>query len=283
MAVKILVDSGSDISAVEAKEKGIYMIPMAISFGMDEFYDGVDLLPLDFFDKLVKSKEIPKTSQISEFRFVEALKPIVEEGNEVVLITISSKISQTFNNAKRAAEQFEGKVFAVDSMIASTGIRVQVDYALRLIEQGKSAKEIKDELDRVKGKVCLLAVMDTLEYLAKGGRISALAAKVGNALSIKPIINFIDGEVKAVGKAFGHKKGCHLMNSMVKDKGGIDLSMPCCAMWSGTDKSGIDKYVADNASLWNANGNDDIDVHLIGGTIGTHIGPDAVGLAFFTK
>ncbi len=283
MAVKIMVDSGSDISMVEAEQKGIYMIPMPISFGTEEFYDGVDLLPLDFFDKLVNGKVTPKTSQISEFRFVEALQPIVDNGDEVVLITISSKISQTFANAEKAAGQFEGKVFAVDSLIASTGIRVQVDYALKLIEQGKSAKEIKEELDVVKHKVCLLAVMDTLEYLRKGGRISAAAAVAGTVLHIKPIINFIDGEVKNVGKAIGHRKGCHLMNKMVKEKGGIDLSMPYCAMWSGTDKSYIDKYVQDNVSLWNANGNDDIPVYLIGGTIGTHIGPDAVGLAFFTK
>lgn len=282
MAIKILIDSASDINAQEAKEKGIEMISMIVSFGEKEYLDGVNLLPTQFYEKLIESDELPKTSQVSPFRFEEVFKKLTENGDEVLVITISSKLSGTYQAAKQAAESFGDKIYVLDSMNACIGERLLCDYALRLIGQGITLAELGAEMERAKEKICLMAVIGTLEYLKKGGRISSTAAFAGELLSIKPVVSIVNGEVKVVGKALGSKKANNLLNRLVTEKGGIDFSMPFGTVWSGLDKTTLEKYVKDSAALWSAH-TDNVPAYILGGTIGTHIGPGAVGVAFFSK
>ena len=124
-------------------------------------------------------------------------------------------------------------------------------------------------------------MLDTLKYLRKGGRISALVAFAGEIMSIKPVIAVKNGEVKLVGKAIGSKKAGNLLNKLVNEKG-IDFDMPYCVAWSGLDTKLLDKYVADSESLWK-HATNEIPKYAIGSTIGTHIGPNAIGVAFFSK
>lgn len=169
----------------------------------------------------------------------------------------------------------------MDSLNASAGERLLAEYALRLRAEGKNAEEIARELDAQKHRINLLAVLDTLLYLKKGGRISAAAAFAGTMLSVKPVIGVLDGEVKLLGKALGSKKSNNLLNKLVKEKG-VDFSMPHCVIWSGLDDSLMQKYVSDSAALWQDSVSE-LPSHMIGSTIGTHIGPGAVGVAFFEK
>ena len=125
-------------------------------------------------------------------------------------------------------------------------------------------------------------MLNTLEYLKKGGRISAVAAFAGKLLSIKPVVAVIDGEVKLIGKALGSKNASNLLNKLVLDKGGIDFNMPFGVIWSGLDNSLLKKYLADSSHLWK-NEVDNVPAYSIGGTIGTHVGPGAIGVAFFEK
>lgn len=282
MAVKIIIDSASDINEKEAKELGIVMIPMEVRIGSEDYLDGVNLLPEQFYEKLIESDDLPKTSQINAFRFEEEFKKHVDNGDEVVVITISSKLSGTYQSALQAATSFEGKVFVVDSLNAAIGERLLCQYALRLIKEGKTAKEIAQALDEKKTKINLMAMLNTLEYLKKGGRISAVAAFAGGLLSLKPVIAVIDGEVKLIGKALGSKKGNNLLTKLVEEKGGIDFSMPFGVIWSGLDDSMLKKYVEDSAHLWK-NETDNVPAYILGGTIGTHVGPGAIGVAFFEK
>ena len=283
MAVKILIDSASDINEKEAQELGITMLPMTITFGKEDYMDGVNLLPKEFYEKLIENKSLlPKTSQVNAFRFEEEYERITKDGDELVVITISSKLSGTYNSAIQAAKNYEGKVFVVDSMSACAGERLLCEYALRLIKDGKSAKEVADELDRVKSKLHIMAVIDTLEYLKKGGRISAAVAFAGKLLSIKPVVAMVDGKVKMIGKAMGSKNGNNLLNKIVNEKGGIDFNMPYGAIWSGLTDITLKKYVEDSAHLWK-DSTDNVPAYILGGTIGTHIGPGAVGVAFFEK
>ena len=280
MSVRIIVDSASDISEKEANDLGIIMIPMSINFEDEEYLDGVDLLPSQFYDKLIESDVLPKTSQVSVYKFEQVFEKCVSAGDEVVAITISSKLSGTYNSAVQASANYPEKVFVVDSLNACIGERLLVQYALRLVDEGKSAKEISEILDSVKSKINVMALLNTLEYLKKGGRISATAAFAGKLISLKPVVAVIDGEVKLVGKALGSRNGGNLLNKLIQDKKGIDFDMPYGVIWSGLDDALLKKYVEDSAHLWK-NKTDYIPSYILGGTIGTHVGPGAIGVAFF--
>ncbi len=279
MAVKIVIDSASDIDLPEAEKLGVELVPMTIRFEDGEYSDGVDLTRVQFFEKLIENTELPHTSQINPFRFEEAFKRMTDGGDDVICITISSKLSGTYKSALEAAEKFGGSVRVVDSLNASTGERLLCLYALRLIGSGLSADQIAAELDGAKQRITVLAVLDTLAYLKKGGRISSLTAFAGEMLSIKPVIGVIGGEVKLVGKAIGSKKSGNLLTKLVKEKG-VDFSMPYGVMWSGADDSLLKKYIEDSRALWEAE-TDSLPAYMIGSTIGTHIGPGAIGVAFF--
>lgn len=281
MAVKIVVDSSSDISEKEAKELGVEMIPMIVSFGEEEFFDGVNLLPDDFYKKLQESKEAPKTAQVTPFRFEEVFEREVKAGNDVVAIVLSSKLSGTFESARSAASKFDGKVFVVDSLNATSGEGVLVHYALELAKNGLSAKEIYEKLEEKKNDIVVVAVIDTLEYLKKGGRVSSAAAFIGGMLNIKPVIQVIGGEVKVVAKAHGQKKGVLTVKQIARDAGGIDYSMPYRVIWAGNDENIADKFIEGNPDLWNES--EKPLNHVIASTIGTHVGPGALGIVFFKK
>ena len=277
-----MIDSAADISEQEAKEKGIVMIPMLITVGMEEFYDGVDLYPQEFWEKLIESDVLPKTSLINAFRFEEAFEEHTRNGEELIVITISSKLSGTYASARQAAEKFAGKVHVIDSMNACVGERLLCDYALRLVQQGLSVQEIVDELEEKKKQIKVMALLGTLEYLKRGGRISNAVAFAGEMIALKPVVGVVNGEVKLIGKAIGPRKGNNLLSRLVQESGGIDFSMPFATIWSGLDTSLLDKYIKDSASLWEGN-TEFIPKHILGATIGTHVGPGAVGVAFFEK
>ncbi len=283
--IKILIDSASDIEQEEAERMGVCMIPMEILFGKEVYLDGVNLSHRQFYEKLIENDVIPKTSQINEFRWGDTFEKLTQSGDQVIAITISSKLSGTFACAKKAAKRFVGQVFVVDSLNAATGERLLCEYALRLIKEGLDACTVVRELDEKKKKVQVLAVVDTLKYLRKGGRISGVVAFAGEMLSVKPVVSVIDGEVKLVGKAVGSKRSNNLLMQLVEKCGGIDFSMPYGLMYSGLSDEYLKKYLHDSAALWrdHVSDPDEIPTRLIGSTIGTHVGPNAVGVAFFSK
>lgn len=282
MAVKLVIDSSSDIGKKEAEKLGIHMISMSILFGDKTYMDGVDLSGRDFFEKLIESDELPTTSQINMFQFEECFSELTADGSDVVAVTLSSKLSGTYAGAVAAAGSFPGKVFVVDSLNASLGERILIQYAVRLLKDGASAKELVEKLEDARHRIKLMALLSTLEYLQKGGRISAVTAMSGAILQIKPVIAIMDGEVKMIGKAMGSKKGNNLLIQLIEKSGGIDFQMPYATAYSGMDDSLLQKYLKDSASLWEDE-LDHIPSYCIGSTIGTHIGPGAIAVAFFAK
>lgn len=281
--IKLMADSACDLEQTEADALGIALMPLSIRFGSEEYWDGVTLSHREFFEKLIETDEIPQTSQISDYRFEEAFASLTADGSEVIAVTLSSKLSGTHACAVRAAKKFPGKVYVVDSMNACLGERILVDYALRLIREGKlSAPEVAAELDEKKNKIQLLAVLDTLKFLRKGGRISTVTAFAGEMLSIKPVISVVKGEPKLIGKAMGSKKGNNLLNRLVDECGGIDFTMPYVLGYSGLSEDFLMKYLHDSEHLWKDH-TDHVPYYLIGSTIGTHVGPNAIAVAFFAK
>lgn len=282
MNIKILIDSTSDISIDEAKELGIELIPLKVSFGEKEYLDGVDLLPKQFYEKLIETDELPKTSQITPDRFLDSYEKLTSDGSQLLVITISSKLSNTYNSAVLASQEYKDKVFVVDSLNAAVGERLLCEYAIRLIKQGFDIDLILRKLNKAKHRIKLIAVVGTLEYLKNGGRISKTVAFVGEVLSIKPVIAIQDGEVKLVGKARGSKRANNLLNELISSTKGIDFKMPVGAVYTGLSDATLNKYIEDQRFVWEPYV-DEVPKHIVGSTIGTHVGPGALGVAFFEK
>lgn len=280
MGIHIITDSASDIT--DEKRENLTVVPMTITFGETEYQDGVTLSHKQFYELLIESDALPVTSQIPPFLFEEAIRKVVEKGDIALVITLSGKLSGTWQSAMIAAKNFSDSVYVVDSENVSVGEYVLIDYAFRLIDSGLPPAAIVEKLDILKKRIRLIALLDTLEYLKKGGRISSAAALAGNILSIRPVIAIEHGEVSILGKARGSKQANNLIVEQIRDAGGIDFSMPYYLGYTGLSRDLIQKYMDDNAALWESE-TDHLPVESVGGTIGTHAGPGAIAVAFVAK
>lgn len=282
MNIKFVTDSGCDITQDEAKECGLKVLPLKTAFGDKEYLDGITITTKEFYERLVEYDEFPKTSQVAPFEYEEAFEEGLKEADHIVCITISSKLSGCYQSATIAASEFEGKVTVIDSENVSLGLRAFIKYAISLWAEGIEFDAFIKTLEEIKKKVHVVALLDTLEYLKRGGRISAAAALAGSVLSIKPVIALKDGEIVMVGKARGSKNGNNLLTQCVREYGEIDYSKPICLAYSGLTDILLKKYIADNIALYEVDEND-VDIHIIGSTVGAHAGPGAIAAAFFFK
>ena len=282
MSVRIICDSASDITKEMAQKLNVTVLPLKTIFGTEEYLDGVNMSHQEFFEKLIETDELPTTSQIAPFDYETVFKEAIEAGDTVVCITLSSKLSGCNQSAHIAAEEFEGKVFIVDSENVCIAEQILVEFAVRLRDEGKTAEEIVEILNVEKKNIRLIALLDTLEYLKKGGRISSAVALAGTLLSIKPVIGIENGEVVMLGKARGSKNGNNMLMSLVEKEGGINFDKPFNVAYSGLSDVSLQKYMRDSAKLYEGKV-DEIPVRTIGSTIGTHAGPGAIAAAFFVK
>ena len=283
MAIKIVVDSASDISYEEAEKMGLVFLPLTVTFGDEEYKDTIDISHDEFYDRLENGPILPKTSQVTPFQYEQAFEKIVENGDIAIAITIASSFSGTYSSASIAADRFDdGKVYVVDSFSGSVGERILVEYALELLKNETNPEKIVSELNRVKEKIVVLFLLDTLEYLQKGGRISKMTSIAGALLSVKPILTVENKNLVLAGKARGFKKGNNLLREIAIDKGEFDGDKPFAVCYSGKSRELLDKYLEKYEEIFETK-LDFIPVYQIGSSIGTHAGPNAVGLAFFVK
>lgn len=283
MAVQIITDSASDITRAEALEWGIDLTPLTTIIEGKEYRDGVDITSEEFFEKLIESDSLPTTSQVTPGAYMELFEAALAEGKQVVCITLSSELSGCYQSAIMAQENFDAdKVFVVDSLNATLGQKILVQRAIGLRDQGLSAQEIVETIEADKKHIKLVALVDTLEYLHKGGRLSAVAAVTGTLLNIKPVIAVEEGKVVVLGKSRGSKNGANHLNKLVGEAG-INFEMPFTLAYSGLSDAMLRKYVKDSAHLYEGKTADDLPVCVIGSTIGTHVGPGAIALAYFEK
>ncbi len=278
--IRIITDSGSDLP--QGCNPPITVLPMSIRLGDEEYKDGSDITTQQFYEKLIESDILPTTSLVSPGAFEDAFKSAINNGEKVIVITIASKLSGTYQSAVLAADDYPNDVFVIDSKNVATAEQILVLRALELIEQGISAGEIAKALENEREKIHIVALLDTLEYLKKGGRISAAVALVGGALSIKPVVTCKDGVVSMIGKARGSKNGNNFLIKEIESTSGIDFSKPLRLGYTGLTDALLQKYIEDSSELWAGHG-DSIKVSHIGSTIGTHVGPGAIAVAFFAK
>ena len=276
MSIRIIVDSTADLPPQVRRR--VVVVPLTVHFGEEEFIDGVDITGQEFYEKLAVTKVLPTTSQASPYAFSAAFGQAVADGDDVVAIVVSSKLSGTYQSAVIAAEDYPGRVFVVDSENIALGCAILTEYALRLVDEGMNAQSVAATLEQVRSRVRLLAVVDTLEYLQRGGRLSKTAAIAGGLLAIKPVIGLVDGQIKVLAKGRGNKQANLLMNQETV-KTGIDLSMPCMLGYTGTDSGLLHRYRQECNGLWP----EDAPESLVCGVVGTHAGPGAVAVAYFSK
>ena len=279
MCVRIIVDSSTDVS--EKYREKIQFVPLTVRFGDKEYLDGVELSKHQFYEMLVESDVLPTTSQATPAAFAEYLESVASAGDSAVVITLSSKLSGTYQSAVLAAEDYPN-IYVVDSQSVAIGTGVLAQYAVELAQQGMGAEEIAQVLTQQREKVCVVVLLDTLEYLKKGGRISKTVAFAGGVLNIKPVVTVQDGAVALIGKARGSRNGNNLLVEKIREAGGVDFERPVLLGYTGLSSALLEKYVDDSKALW-ADHVDKLDGCLLCSVIGTHAGPGAVAVAFFRK
>ena len=275
--MRIIVDSTSDLTPEIKKQ--VHIVPLTVHFGDEEFIDGVTIDHKQFYEKLIETDVHPSTSQASPAAFEAEYEKAKDEG--AVVITVSSKLSGTYQSAVIAAEEYEN-IYVVDSTSVAIGASILVELAVRLANQELEAKEIARQLEEEKKKIVLVALVDTLEYLKKGGRISKSVAAFGTMLNIKPVLAVEDGEIQVLGKARGSKMGNNMLVQQIDKAGGIDFTKPVLLGYTGLSDAMLLKYINDSRYLWEGN-LPEVRYTTIGSVIGTHVGPGAVAVAFFKK
>ena len=279
MRVRIIIDSTTDL-APELRRQ-VEIVPLTVSFGTEEYIDGVTITHEEFYSKLIESDVLPTTSQATPAAFAEVFEEVAAAGDSAVVITVASQLSGTCQSARIAAEDYDN-IYVVDSGSVTLGAGILAEYALRCARSGMTAAEIAGLLEKKKEDICLIAMLDTLEYLKKGGRISAAVAFAGGLLNIKPVVNVKDGVINMLGKARGSKQGNNLLVQEIEKTGGIDFDLPILLGYSGLSDALLKKYITDSAPLWE-NGIDTLRYTSIGSVVGTHAGPGAIAAAFFHK
>ena len=247
MKTRIIVDSTSDLMP-ETRAR-VSVVPLTVHFGAEEFVDGVTIDHKAFYEKLMETDVHPTTSQATPADFMNEYEKAAQAGESAVVITLSSKLSGTYQSAVIAAADYEN-IYVVDSSSVTIGGAILTELALRLLDQGLDAREIAGRLEEAKGKIRLVALLDTLEYLKKGGRISKTVAFAGAVLNIKPVVSVIDGEIQMLGKARGSKMGNNLLVQEIEKAGGVDFSRPVLLGYTGLSDALLLKYIEDSRRLW---------------------------------
>lgn len=278
MNFNIITDSTSDITQVDAREKNIQVVPLRILFEDGEYHDGVNITTEEFYAKLETAKILPQTSQPSPEDFVKIFEGAKSKGEPVLVITLSSSLSGTYQSATIAKDICEyEKVYLVDSQTVTLGLKILVDYAVSLRNSGKSIEEAFEILEREKHNIRLFAAVDTLEYLKKGGRLSSTAALAGTLLNLKPIVKVEGGSVSMAAKARGTNNSYSKIKALVEEAGGIDESKPYTLGYTGSSTN-LTQFISFIEKTYNLK---DCPISAIGSTVGVHAGPGACGLAFF--
>ena len=276
MSIRIVTDSAADI-ADRFRDK-IIQIPIMLTFGDKEYIDGVTIDKDSFYRQLETCETFPKTSQPPLTYFEKVYKELQENGDEALVITQTSRGSGTYQSACMVAKDYPN-IHVLDSYNASVGTGVLAEYALQCVEKGMNLQQLIDHLEEKKADIGVFARVDTLKYAVKGGRVSKTAAIAGNILNIKPLITIRDGLVVMAGKARGIKKANKLLMDKVAELG-IDYSMPLLLGYSGVNEDSLTEFIKMGKSLWEGH-LDHPDRTQICSSIGCHMGPGSVAIAFF--
>lgn len=277
--MRLLTDSTADLTEQMKQDWKVSVLPLSVHFGQESFLDGVDITNEQFYEKLQMASELPTTSQLNPAQFEQVFQEAKQAGEQVLCLVLSSALSGTYQSAMIAKDMvnYDG-IFVVDLQCVTLGSALLIHQAHLMIEQGLSAPEIVQKIDQLKEKVRVYAMVDTLKYLKMGGRISATTALVGGVLGICPIVGVVGGKVENLGKAKGKAAAKKwLLDKIAQDD--VNLQLPLCVA-DINNKQGVAEIKKGAMQATNITQCFEIN---IGSTVGTHVGPGAIGLAYFVK
>jgi len=273
MAIRILTDSTSDLSPQEAEEKGVWLMPMQVLFGDTPYLDSIDIDHPTFYQMLTQSEDFPTTTQLTPNEFLTWFERAREAGDEVVCIPLAATLSGTFQNALIAKDMcdYDG-IHVVDARMATVPLRMVVDYACALRDKGLPAADIAAQTLAAARRVRVYGMVDTLEYLHKGGRISGAVKVVGSMLRVKPLITIDQHALSVTGKAMGIKKGFAALIESLGPAMDIDPQLPCLYYgYCGSDENCRQLMELAEEAYHPAAAQ----IHSVGAIIGAHLGPGA--------
>lgn len=277
--VKIITDSTNDLTAEILGNLGISVVPLFVDFGEESYQDGIDITPEKLFKLVKEKKTLPKTAAPSPYDFVKYFKKYIDEGYDIVAVTISSQMSSTYQNAVLAAAEFpEGRIKVVDSRSLSSGVGSVAMIASQYAAKGMSAGEIANKLEEIIPKVKVGFVIDTLEYLYKGGRCNVLQSIVGSMLKVRPIIRVVEGRMILSDKVRGEKKKAldKMLADAVADKDNIDFNRIIITHSLGSEEEAeyLKKQLSENIP------GQDIYITQAGCVISSHCGTKTIGIIY---
>lgn len=279
MNIKIITDSTSDISQKEAKDLGISVIPLHVIFPEGEYKDGIDLSPEEFYERLKTSPTLPSTSQLTPEQFLPYFEESKKNKDILLVITVSSLLSGTYQSAVIAKDIVDyNDIYIIDSLTVTLGLQILVKKALELLKLGYTAEALAQTLEKIKHKIKLYAIIDNLEYLKKGGRLSGVGALAGTILNIKPIVEVTEGKLRVASKARGMTSAYQKTIQLIEQCGGINYHYPYSIGYSA-NQDNMRNFLNTFNNLNVESGN----ISPIGSVVGTHAGPGACGIAFFTN
>ena len=274
VVVRIVTDSTADLNTTQQQSAGLTVVPLNVRFGDQVFKDHIDLSTDEFFSRLKASPQLPKTSQPSVGAFEEAFRKHREAGNDVVAVLISSKVSGTFGAAELAAKSVDrDHIEIVDSLTTSMALGFLALEGAKHAKTGASRKEVADRIRSLVPKARVLAAVDTLTYLERGGRIGRARALLGSLLNVKPLITLQDGEVAPLGRARGRVQAIDKLVSLLQRDGKLSN----LAVLHGSSRSDAER-LRDRVS-GNYPGME-IPLAETGAVIGTYTGPGVIGFTY---
>ena len=279
--IHIITDSAADFEPAELKQLNITCIPLTVRFGDTEYQENVDLSKDRFYELLLNSSDLPKTSQASPQILLDLFENARDSGNEAIYFTLSSALSGTYQSALMAKNLTDcDRCHVVDALNATGGQRLILECAARLRDEGKTAQEIIAGVEDIRSRIVLFACIDTLEYLYKGGRISQTVYKLGTLANIKPIITVEpDGSIGIPAKAMGMRKGMDYLCKQAESRP-ADPNHPFYIMY--TNNRSVAETLAQKLEAAGIHVPDS-QIIQVGAAIGSHIGPDACGLVYVAQ
>ena len=284
--VAIVTDTASDITEEQAAKWDVRLVRLKVVFKDGAYTCGTEMTSERFYERLLEDTEIPTTSQPSPAEFQEAFAAELASGRDVVCLTISSKLSGTYQSACSARAMFTEEeqerihIFDTQNLCISQLLLVRVAVSMR--DAGKTAQMIVETLERLAPRVRLVAMFDTLEYVAKGGRLPAGVAKAGKMLNIKPVIGCEKGKIVMLGMAKGSKNGKNMIYKALKKYGPADHGRPFQFGYTGLSDAKLVKYLKDNEVLYGTY-SEDLPINLVGPSVGTHVGAGAIAFAYISQ